>query len=167
MNITESIKFLEEQGYVVISKADYQRQLINEMAVDRQFIKNKAESEFNNILENWCLLKYISLTTKKIELQNHWRSELITAIRNVWKYKLNNGNNRDTIKKAIENEYYDTAEYPTLDLSWQIKSKFDEENIINADLKNISELFKDELQNIIELIAYGSEKSIYEYVQNI
>lgn len=167
MTIKESIKFLEEQGYVVISKVDYQRQLINEMTVDRQFIKNKAEFEFNNILENWCLLKYISLTTKKIELQNHWRSELITAIRNVWKYKLNNGNNRDIIKKAIENEYYDIAEYPTLDLSWQIKSKFDEENIIDADLKSISELFKDELQNIIELIAYGSEKSIYEYVQNV
>ena len=167
MNIKECIKFLEAKGYIVISKADYQRQLINEMAVDRQFIKNKAESEFNNILENWCLLKYISLTTKKIELQNHWRSELITAIRNVWKYKLNNGNNRDTIKKAIENEYYDIAEYPTLDLSWQIKSKFDEENIIDADLKKISELFKNELQNIIELIAYGSEKSIYEYVQNV
>lgn len=39
------------------------------MTVDRQFIKNKAEFEFNNILENWCLLKYISLTTKKLNFK--------------------------------------------------------------------------------------------------
>lgn len=167
MTINECIKFLENNGYVILSKADfYQRSLINEMAVDRKFIQNKADAEFKNIIENWCLLKYVSLTNDKMELRNHWRKELNAALRNVNKYKLNNGNNRDVVYKAIYQCYIEFAEYDKLDLTYEIYYKFKEEQI-ETDLSELEILFKDELLNIIHLMAYGTDEEIFNYVEQV
>lgn len=162
MNINECIKFLEENGYVILSKAD----LINEMAVDRKFIQNKADAEFRNIIENWCLLKYVSLTNDKMELRNHWRKELNAALRNVSRYKLNNGNNRDVVYKAIYQSYIEFAEYDKSDLTYEFYYKFIEEQI-ETDLGKLEILFKDELLNIIHIMAYGTDEEIFNYVEQV
>lgn len=135
--------------------------------IDRKFLQSKAESEFNNILENWCLLKYISLTGNKKELQSHWQKELFAAFRNISKYKLTNGNNRDIVYKAIYQIYIEMAEYNTLDLSYDIVYKFKIEKIEDIDLKELTTLFQKDLLTIIDLLAYKNEQDLIDYIQKI
>lgn len=167
MNIAEAKELLEQNGYHVEKLSEYKKELLNEMAVDRKFIQNKAEAEFYNILTNWCLLKYISDTGEKQQLQKHWQAELSAAIRYVWKYRLTKGNDRSIVYAAIKQQYIDFAEYDQLNLADEIEMKFIEEQIEDADLAGLANAFKEQLERIMQLIAFGTSEEIKKFVLSI
>lgn len=137
-----------------------------EMAYDRKEIQMEFKHQFNNILTNWCLLKYISLTDDKKELRNHWKMELFNAIESVQSMSLTKGNNRKTVQKALLEFYYTKAEYDKKNLAPIVELKFEIENIA-FDVFELCEQFKEEIFNIIHLIAFDDVNKIKSYVNGI
>ena len=47
-----------------------------EMAYDRKKFKDLIDDLSDQILENWCLIRYVSVSKDKKELRSHWEDEL-------------------------------------------------------------------------------------------
>ncbi|MBO6272460.1 hypothetical protein J6O48_06745 [bacterium] len=62
-----------------------------EMAYDRKEFKKLIENLAYQIYENWCLIRYCSITNTKEELKIHWKSELRAYLRKICRaeFKLN------------------------------------------------------------------------------
>lgn len=146
---------------------------IVEMAYDRKKFKDLIDNLSNQLVENWFLIRYCTITNDKNELKNHWKQELRAHISNI---------NHPTFKmdrrKAIEEVLIGWQELNT-NVNNNIINKFfdkfiDERIIINDNDKEdiINELINDWLEyGLNDLIDVLSNKTLgYElmnYVDSI
>ena len=49
---------------------------IFEMAISRSKYTDRLYNMVNQIIENWCLIRYCTLTNSNLDLRAHWCSEL-------------------------------------------------------------------------------------------
>lgn len=159
------MRFLIEQAIQYLRKNGYEAIPLNEMAFDRAEIQYEFKHQFFQIFENWCLCKYVSITSDKLELYNHWSHELETAILNVSTMQIKNAK-RNTVFKAISEMYYEKAEFDKMDLTPKLKRKFEVEGI-SCDIASYINRFRKEMPYILKLIAYSSSEEIIEYCANV
>lgn len=153
-----------------IIREELQRYVISEMAMSIKDYKYRVESLMQQILENWCLIRYCSITGEKQELKNHWKYELKAHINNIASIKLKNGNSylsKQNALYALWNAYdWDTDETC---ISRRLYAKFEKENINTNDIvfAQIVSEFKNETKNIINILLSTSNMEVSNYVNNI
>ena len=69
-----------------------QESYIFEMAYDRKELKKRVEALTNQIIENWCLIKYCTLYDNENRNKNHWKQELRAHLYNIYEMKIKGGN---------------------------------------------------------------------------
>lgn len=146
-----------------------QESYIFEMAYDRKEIKKRVEGLINQIIENWCLIKYCSLYDNNNINKHHWKQELKAHLYNIYELKLKGGNAK-TKYNIISEIIYDKKEITTSSkISSIIRIKFRTENI--SIYKDICDLCIDNLNYIIELISNNENDDntdkIYDYVEQL
>ena len=146
-----------------------QESYIFEMAYDRKEIKKRVEGLINQIIENWCLIKYCSLYDNNNINKHHWKQELKAHLYNIYEMKLKGGNVK-TKYNLISEIIYDKKEITTSSkISSIIRIKFRTENI--SIYNDICDLCIDNLNYIIELISNNENDDntdkIYDYVEQL
>ena len=146
-----------------------QKTYIFEMAVSRKDLKNKVDDLINQIIENWCLIKYCTLYDNNNRNKNHWKKELRAHMLNIFNKQIKGGDSF-TKFKLIEDVIIDKLEITTADkVSRLIKGKFRDENIeIKKDICNAC------IENIYYIIELISNKDtdenldkIFDYIDNL
>lgn len=146
-----------------------QESYIFEMAYDRKEIKKRVEALTNQIIENWCLIKYCSLYDKTNTNKYHWKQELKTHLYNIYEMKIKGGNAK-TKYNLISEIIYDKKEITTSSkISSIIRIKFRQENVIIHN--DICDSCIENLNYIIELISNNENDDntdkIYDYVEQL
>ena len=139
-----------------------QNTLVFEMAYSRKELKNSFDGILDQIIENWCLVKYCSLYDEQNINKNHWANELTAHMYNILKRQLKNGG-EDAKLQLLKSVTYEQKEYTTaISIKRCIRLKFKKENIqIHDDV--CSDCIED-LETILNLI---SKKDTDENYQNI
>ena len=147
-----------------------QEELICEMAISLSDYKALVNNLIEQIAQNWCLIRYVSLSGNKNELKKHWQSELKTHLNNISRRKLKKGDSVQAKEKALysvwsENDF-DTNEN-CIDLA--IATKFEIEGIETRGkiYAQVISDFKNATKDIVNIILSESNSKIVEYVINI
>ena len=140
-----------------------------EMAYSRKELKNSFDGILDQIIENWCLVKYCSLYDINNINRNHWTNELTVRMYNILKRQLKNGN-EDSKLQLLKSVAYDQKEYTTATaIKNCIRLKFKKENIQITD-ELCSDCIED-LETILELISKRDTEENYEnidtYIENL
>ena len=93
-----------------IVREELQKYVITEMAMSLKDYKNKVESLMQQILENWCLVRYTTITGDKADLKNHWCLELSAHINNVASMKVKSGDKHKALYSLWNMYDWDTDE---------------------------------------------------------
>ena len=135
---------------------------ITEMAIKLGEFRNNSEGIINQIIENWCLVKWCNmypneLTSKR--LRNHWALELINNMLRINNIKLK-GSRKD---KALHNLVIKTLEYNDwIEIAKIIRNKFEKERL-EKYINIISEECANNIENICNILC-SDENTIKEYV---
>lgn len=135
---------------------------ITEMAIKLGEFRNNSEGIINQIIENWCLVKWCDmypneLTSKR--LRNHWALELINHMLRINNIKLK-GSRKD---KALHNLVIKTLEYNDwIEIAKVIRNKFEKERL-EKYINIISEECANNIENICNILC-SDENTIKEYV---
>ena len=164
--------FINELKQIVSSivREELQKYVITEMAMSLKDYKNRVEALMQQILENWCLIRYCTLTGDKQDLKNHWKIELRAHINNIASIKLKNGDSSVSKQNALYslwNMYdWDTDESC---ISRRLYTKFEEEDIPTNDIifAQIVTDFKNETKSIIKILTSKTNLEVMEYINNI
>ena len=153
-----------------VIREELQRYSLNEMAMSLKDYKHRIEGLLVQIVQNWCLVRYASLSNAHKQLISHWRSELYSYLTNIASLKIKNGNKADVKEKVlydvINERDFDTDEQS---ISLVVSGKFFKEKI-STDGQYYSDTisdFKENVKNIVNVILSGSEKVIRDYVLSI
>lgn len=153
-----------------VIREELQRYSLNEMAMSLKDYKHRIEGLLVQIVQNWCLVRYASLSGSHKRLINHWRGELYAHLTNIASLKIKNGNKADVKEKilydVINERDFDTDEQS---ISLVVSGKFFKEKIsTNGQYysETISD-FKGSIKNIVNVILSGSEKVIRDYVLSL
>lgn len=149
-----------------VIREELQRYSLNEMAMSLKDYKRRIEGLLVQIVQNWCLVRYASLSGTHKQLISHWRSELYSHLTNIASLK----NKADVKEKAlydvINERDFDTDEQS---ISLVVSGKFFKEKISTNNQyysETISD-FKGSIKDIVNIILSGSEKVIRDYVLSI
>lgn len=161
-----------ELKYIIknVLREELQRYVITEMAYPLSTYKEKVENLLPQIVQNWCLIRYSTLSGEKENLKNHWRSELIAHLSNIAQMKLKDGDKATKKQNALFYVWnlrdYDTDENC---IHMTIAYKFDEENIAPEGeiYAQVIQDFKNSTKDIIDTIISASYGNIMKYVKSI
>lgn len=135
---------------------------ITEMAIKLGEFRNNSEGIINQIIENWCLVRWCDMYPNKLtskRLRNHWATELINHMLHINNIKLK-GSRKD---KALHNLVIKTLEYDnSIEVANIIRNKFDEE-ILENYVTITSEECANNIENICNILC-SNENTIKEYV---
>ena len=121
-----------------------------EMAYNRRDYMNKLFSLTRQLLENWCLIRYCSITNRG-ETKNHWKSELRAYLMQLNGMTVKLDKTKITRQQLIK---YDEANKPNKIYNY-IAQKFEKENIdidspeVESAVNDCSEYGIDEMIDII------------------
>ena len=139
-----------------------QNTLVFEMTYSRKELKNSFDGILDQIIENWCLVKYCSLYDTTNINRNHWTNELTAHMYNILKRQLKNGG-EDAKLQLLKSVTYEQKEYTTsVAIKRCIRLKFKRENIQIHD--EVCSACIEDLETILNLI---SKKDTDENYQNI
>ena len=153
-----------------VIREELQRYSLNEMAMSIKDYKRRIEGLLVHIVQNWCLVRYASLSGTHKQLITHWRSELYAHLTNIASLKIKNGNKAD-VKEMILYDVINERDFDTNEqsISLVVSGKFFKEKI-STNGKYYSETisnFKENVKDVVNVILSGSEKVIRDYVLSI
>lgn len=128
--------------------------ILMEYAYKRKEYERDVSARMQQILENWCLIHYVSLTGDKEVLKNHWKSELDTLIIDIQLKAIKPKNDIEVKRKII----YNVLDQMDIDkntdiIQKRILRKFQKENIdLNKDDIGLK-LANDFIRYIDDLVA--------------
>lgn len=169
--ITESeLKHIIKNVCKTVIREELQNYLITEMAYSLKEYKIKADNLIPQIVENWCLIRYCTLTNDKEDIKEHWKKELIAHMLNIGQMKLKNGNSLTSKQKALYflwNQRDIDSDENIIHL--YIALKFEEEGIpIKGKIySQIINDFKNSTKDIVNALISGSYSNIIKYVNSI
>ena len=135
---------------------------ITEMAIKLGEFRNNSEGIINQIIENWCLVKWCDMYPNELKskrLRNHWALELINNMLRINNIKLK-GSRKD---KALHNLVIKTLEYNDwIEIAKIIRNKFEKERL-EKYINIISEECANNIENICNILC-SDENTIKEYV---
>lgn len=164
------LKYLIKTTIQQILREELQRYVITEMVYPLSIYKEKADNMLPQIAQNWCLVRYVTLSGEKQEIQNHWRKELIAHLSNIGQMKLKDGDKVTKKQNALfflwNRRDFDTDENC---IHMTIAYKFDEENLpIEGEIyAQVIQDFKNSTKDIIDTILSSSYDTIVKYVNSI
>lgn len=136
-----------------------------QMTLERKVIKDKIDNIFPEIIINWCLIRYCTLTGE-IDSKKHWCDKLYNNVRNVIVYSLKKN---DSVRFKILSEIWEERD---LDDSWRIDLmidlEFEKENILtDTDEYNkvISDFIK-EKDKLFNILLCRDKTEIENYIYN-
>ena len=146
-----------------------QNTLVFEMSYSRKELKNSFDCILDQIIENWCLVKYCSLYDTSNINRNYWTNELTAHMYNILKRQLKNGG-EDAKLQLLKSVAYDQKEYTTaIAIKKCIRLKFKKENIQITD--ELCSACIEDLETILELISKRDIEENYEnidtYIENL
>lgn len=149
-----------------IVREELQKYVITEMAMSLKDYKKRVENLMPQILENWCLIRYTSLTGEKQELRNHWLKELKTHINNIATIKVKSGNKTNALYHLWNMYDWDTDESC---IARRLITKFEIENLPTAGpiFAQIVSDFKNETTNLVKILTSDFDSEVAEYIKNI
>ena len=113
-----------------------------QMVLNRKIYKDKIDDMFPELIINWCLVHYCTLTGQ-IDSKKHWCDKLYYDVRIVVTSSLNKN---DSVKFKILSEIWEERD---LDDSWRIDLmidlEFEKENI-STDTDEYSQVINDFIQ---------------------
>lgn len=140
-----------------------QKTSIFEMAFSRQTFINKIEGITPQLVEDWCLIRYCTLS-KRTQTKRHWQNELYGYIDSILDYKLKAGNKKECSEFVIIDEY----EFNNTDNVYNsMKRKIKKENIDRND-SNIKQACKDfadfGVHELIDIISMNDTDENFDYI---
>lgn len=170
------IRLTESQLNKLVDEAieKHINKIITEYADPRKEVIKWLRGYFKQIAENWCLIKFCTLSGNDInQCKNHWRTELLNILSICGSFKLKGNNDYNHRIQVIEES--ESGQELLTDakvINVHIRSKFIKENVeMNNDNKIIYFQCIDELiankDIIIHLIANWDENEIKEYINKI
>lgn len=158
--IKESIREILEEN---------KRLFLVEMAFSRNDYKEKIDSLFPQILENWCLVRYCSIVGG-IVTKNHWVNELRGYLVGASRYIVKKNDSIRTRRKVLD-EIWDENDYsiPKI-LNMTVINKMFDESAIDTESEEYKQTITDCInakQDIFNAILLRDAQSIKEYVEQI
>lgn len=153
-----------------IIREELQNYLICEMAYSLKEYKEKSDNLIPQIVENWCLIRYSSLSGEYLNLKPHWKSELKSHLNNIRQMKLKTNNSSSTKQNALFNLWSKRdLDKDENTIYSHIYFKFEEEGIPTEGeiFAQVISDFKNETVNIVNVLTSNSPQKIVEYVENI
>lgn len=166
------IKLTEQDLLSVIKESVYQvfkDNVLLEYAVSRkEFVRNVYNLSYQ-IIENWCLIHYCTLT-KRTETKEHWKRELRGHMQNIMRDTISANNSQKTKLKAIKEGFNKVDLYNGAERILNIIIfKFEDEKIkIDKTVEQVAldcSLAIDDIANVLSLS--NQENKIREYVDSI
>lgn len=146
------------------------RIVLAEMAYSRKDFKTLVRDRMNQLITNWCLVRYSTIDKRYKILHNHWCSELYAIMSSISRMKLKHGNNTETKQNVLytiwSEEEFDRDEGS---IDWTIKNKFTKEGIDTTSdgyIQTVSDC-KNATKDIVNAILSGSEKELTKYIMSI
>lgn len=142
--------------------------LLEYYAINRSRFKERILNQVQQIIENWCLVSFCSLTNNDINrCKEHWRNELGTALQNVARPELKRNNSFEYRYKLIKSVFdeEDLCNDPNRILLL-IRRKFTNEGIDykSKEVKTVCDMFIDNIDDIIKSMA---DSSYNDYVETL
>ena len=150
---------------------DYKKQLLTEMAYERKMFKAIITNLSQQILQNWCLIRYGRLNNADIGTITHWKTELMAHLQNASSNKIKGNNSLQARIKAISEVWVNEKEYATDSnvINLTVYGKF-----VNEGLDVNSDSYKQTLEecmaasgDIINAIASENAEKISQYVSSL
>lgn len=160
-----------EEHMTLTESESYKKELILEMAYERKMFKALLTNFSRQIVENWCLVRYVKISGDKQELLVHWSNELISYISNAASNKIKGNNGIKSRIKAISEVWNDEKEYnqDVNIINLTICAKFLKEGIDTHSpvyFQVLNDCIKAS-DSIINIIAEANPNSITDYVSSI
>jgi hypothetical protein len=140
-----------------------------EMAYDRKKFKDLISSLSRQLMENWCLIRYISISGNKLQFRPHWSKELWSHIDNILNTQLKM-NRRKAIEEVILG-WEDMTDNSENHLYHLIARKFNEEGI-DIDSEEVSKVIDDWMvygcEELIDVLSVSNHKvNVRKYLDEI
>lgn len=143
--------------------------LILEMSIPKKSFKDKIENLSQQILENWCLVRFCKLTNRTT-LKTHWSYEFRNHILSLMRYKIKQNNDYENRLKVVK-EVWDELEYNTDTnvINMTVNNKFRKEDIDtkSQEYYQVLEDCMNESNTIIDLIAKADINLLDDYVDGL
>ena len=148
-----------------VVREELQKYIITEMALSLSDYKKRVEDRLQQVLENWCLIRYVTITGDKERLKNHWKKELLAQLNYIGAMKLKNGDSSSTKLKVVY-QIWNMFDLDTDErcIAQRLYTKFREENI-DTKSEVFAQVVKD-FKNSIKLISYAMLDTSSENLQN-
>ena len=158
---------LDKVANAILDK--WERMALTEMAFSRKEVCQRIEDNSQQVVENWCLIRYSRLTGYAEETVSHWKAELSAAMSKITRLKLTKAS--PGVKKKLLEEVWKKLEY-SFDVQsvWStIYHKFREEKI---DAKRpivyqVCEDFVKESSRLINLMSTIDVVAVDDYVDSL
>lgn len=154
-----------------VLREELKKYVITEMVYDLKQYKENINNLIQQIVENWCLIRFATLSNEYSELKNHWRSELLAHMTNISSMRLKGSLEKVTTKeKALYSIFnqrdLDTSEYC---IHMHIVHKFAKEKMpTNGEIyAQVIEDFKNSIKNIVDTILTNNYPKMVKYVETI
>lgn len=146
----------------------YSKKLVLEYALERGVYKFRLENELPQIIENWCLVHFCTLTNRD-ETKIHWKGELRGHFLNATNLNLTKNNKEDKRRKVLDEIWNDYDYNLSVTISTAIANKFIKENInIKSDVfKQVVDDFIQSSEEIKNVILSKNIDLIADYVEKI
>lgn len=164
-------KILKERliGAITEILNENSKMLLTEMSFNRNEYKSKIDNLFPQVLQNWCLVHYYTLTDKK-ETKEHWADEFRGHLLTISRYKIK-GNDSLVSREKVLQEIWDDNDYgiPKF-LNMTIINKMLKEPNINVDSIEYGQMLLDcikQKQNMFNVILSRDIQTINKYSRSI
>ena len=144
------------------------KSFILEYAIQRKTFVSLVRDLSYQIIENWCLIHYCTLTNRS-QTKEHWKDELKAYLKRLIRLSIKNNDFKTRLKAAKEG-FNESDMYVSEELLFSfVKDKFKTEKIeLDYIVKEVIRDCYNSLDSIIEIIAtYNDHEKMDEYINSI
>ena len=143
---------------------------LNEMAMPLKIYKDRVSDIIQQLIQNWCLVRYSTISNDKLNLKNHWKTELLSHMSLIHSMKVKPNDNIKIKEKAL----YTVWNWFEFDINEScidgcIKGKFKKEKInTNGDIySQVIDDCKKSTKDIVNALLSPTYNNMFDYVQTI
>jgi hypothetical protein len=146
------------------------KNVILEMAFNRAAYKERVNALLDQLLQNWCLVKYCSITKNDNINKNHWIGELKGILATIARFNIKGNNSAISRAKALKNVWNDNdfdSDIKCVELAIYNKFKEEKIDITNIAYKTVLTECVNNYNEIINIIVKKSPTAIDDYVNSL
>lgn len=168
------IRISEKKLHTILSEnicavlEENKRGMLNEMALPRKDYKDKVDSLIPQILENWCLVRYCTITGRT-EYKIHWSDELRGHLLTISRFSIKGNDSIESRRKVLQEIWSENDYNQTQFLNMTVVNKFLKEGI-DTSVAEYGQVLKDCIdaeQDLFDVILSRNVELITNYSRNI